>query len=226
MAIKHNNQIQNQHFRKDWQRRVRVHFDQPGRKHRRREARLAKAAAVAPRPVDKLRPVVRCPTVKYNRRVRAGRGFTLAELKEAGIPKKLAPTIGIAVDHRRVNYSKESLIANVDRLKDYKARLILFPRKSGQFKKLDSSAEEVKAAKAAFAAEGKTEGYATNVGATLPIKNLAAEEAVTEVKRDDLPKGEEAAYRRLRDARSEARYKGIREKRAKAKAEEAAAAKK
>ncbi|PYI31402.1 ribosomal protein L13e [Aspergillus indologenus CBS 114.80] len=225
MAIKHNNQILNQHFHKDWQRRVRVHFDQPGRKHRRREARLAKAAAVAPRPVDKLRPVVRCPTVKYNRRVRAGRGFTLAELKEAGIPKKLAPTVGISVDHRRVNYSKESLVANVARLKDYKARLILFPRKSGQFKKLDSSAEEVNAAKAAFA-EGKTEGFVTRVNPTLPIKNVSAAEAVTEVKRDDLPKGEEAAYRRLREARSEARYKGAREKRAKAKAEEESAAKK
>ncbi|GIK07888.1 60S ribosomal protein L13 [Aspergillus viridinutans] len=213
-------------FHKDWQRRVRVHFDQPGRKHRRREARLAKAAAVAPRPVDKLRPVVRCPTVKYNRRVRVGRGFTLAELKEAGIPKKLARTVGIAVDHRRVNYSKESLVANVARLKDYKARLILFPRKSGQFKKLDSSADEVNAAKAAFAAEGKTEGYATKLGATFPIKNISAAEAVTEVKRDELPKGEEAAYRRLREARSEARYKGIREKRAKAKAEEESAAKK
>lgn len=54
---------------------------QPGRKHRRRQARLSKAAAVAPRPVDKLRPVVRCPTIKYNRRSRAGRGFTLQELK-------------------------------------------------------------------------------------------------------------------------------------------------
>ncbi|KKK17799.1 hypothetical protein ARAM_002094 [Aspergillus rambellii] len=184
------------------------------------------AAAVAPRPVDKLRPVVRCPTIKYNRRVRAGRGFTLAELKEAGIPKKLAPTIGIAVDHRRINYSKESLVANVTRLKDYKARLILFPRKSGQFKKLDSSAEEVNAAKAAFAAEGKTQGYAANVGAILPIKNISAAEAVTEIKRDDLPKGEEAAYRRLREARSEARYQGARDKRAKVKAEAEAEAKK
>ena len=54
---------------------------QPGRKLRRRNARLSKAAAVAPRPVDKLRPIVRCPTIKYNRRVRAGRGFTLAEMK-------------------------------------------------------------------------------------------------------------------------------------------------
>ncbi len=81
MAIKHNQQLPNNHFHKDWQRRVRVHFDQPGRKSRRRAARLSKAAAVAPRPVDKLKPVVRCPTIKYNRRARAGRGFTLVELK-------------------------------------------------------------------------------------------------------------------------------------------------
>ncbi|KAJ5273989.1 60S ribosomal protein L13 [Penicillium angulare] len=225
MAIKHNNQIQKNHFRKDWQKRVRVHFNQPGRKHRRRENRIAKAAAVAPRPVDKLRPVVRCPTVKYNRRVRAGRGFTLAELKEAKIPKKLAATVGISVDHRRTNYSKESLVANVARLQDYKARLILFPRKSGQFKKLDSSAEDVNAVKAALS-EGKREGYSTRSNATFPITNPAEENAVTDIKRDSLPKGEEAAYRRLRDARSEARHKGIREKRAKSKADEEAAAKK
>lgn len=34
---------------------------QAGKKESRRVARRAKAAAVAPRPVDKLRPVVRCP---------------------------------------------------------------------------------------------------------------------------------------------------------------------
>ncbi|KAJ6168405.1 Ribosomal protein L13e [Penicillium chrysogenum] len=193
--------IRQHDFHKDWQRRVRVHFDQPGRKHRRREARIAKAAAVAPRPVDKLRPVVRCPTIKYNRRVRAGRGFTLAELKEAGIPKKLAPTVGL------------------------QGPLDPLPRKSGQFKKLDSSAEEVKAVKATVA-EGKRDGIATRVEATFPITNPTAAEAVTEVKRDSLPKGEEAAYRRLRDARAEARYQGMREKRAKTKAEDEAAAKK
>lgn len=54
---------------------------QPGKKASRRVARQAKAAALAPRPVDKLRPIVRCPTIKYNRKVRAGRGFTLTELK-------------------------------------------------------------------------------------------------------------------------------------------------
>ena len=54
---------------------------QPGRKSRRRNARLTKAVALAPRPVDKLKPIVRCPSIKYNRRVRAGRGFSLTELK-------------------------------------------------------------------------------------------------------------------------------------------------
>jgi ribosomal protein L13E len=54
---------------------------QAGGKERRRAARRSKAALVAPRPTDRLRPVVRCPTIKYNRHVRLGRGFSLAELK-------------------------------------------------------------------------------------------------------------------------------------------------
>lgn len=147
------------------------------------------------------------------------------ELQEAGIPKKLAPTVGICVDHRRTNYSKESLVANVARLQDYKARLILFPRKSGQFKKLDSSAEDVKAVKASLA-EGKTEGFVTRVEATFPIDNLSAGNAVSEVKRDSMPKVEGSVYRQLRDARADARNRGQREKRAKAKADEENAAKK
>jgi large subunit ribosomal protein L13e len=36
---------------------------------------------VAPRPAELLRPAVHCPTVKYNTRLRAGRGFTLEEIK-------------------------------------------------------------------------------------------------------------------------------------------------
>ena len=43
---------------------------------------MEKAAAIAPRPVaGLLRPVVHCQTIRYNARVRAGRGFTLDELK-------------------------------------------------------------------------------------------------------------------------------------------------
>ncbi|KIN02142.1 hypothetical protein OIDMADRAFT_18839 [Oidiodendron maius Zn] len=215
MAIKHNQQIPHNHFRKDWQRRVRVHFDQPGRKLRRRNARLSKAAAVAPRPVDKLRPVVRCPTIKYNRRVRAGRGFTLTELKEAGIPRLLAPTIGISVDHRRQNLSTESLSANVARLKEYRARLILFPRKIGQPKKGDATKEEAASAK-------KT---VSSLKQSLPIVHTDA--TIKEISKSDMPEPiEGGAYRKLRDARSEARNRGKREKRAKEKADEDAAAKK
>ena len=61
---------------------------------------------------------------------------------------------------------------------------------------------------------------------SLPIVNQAREEAISEVKKSEMPKGEEAAYRKLREARSEARLVGVREKRAKAKADEAAATKK
>jgi len=216
MAIKHNQMIPHNHFRKDWQRRVRCHFDQPGRKLRRRNARLAKSAAVAPRPIDKLRPIVRCPTIKYNRRVRAGRGFTLAELKEAGIPRKLAPTIGISVDHRRQNLSTESLALNVARLKEYQSRLILFPRKLGKHKKGDSSKEELKAV---------AENHATNIEVALPI--VHADKQIKYIKKSDMPAPlEGGAYRTLRVARSDARFAGVREKRAKEKAAEAEASKK
>ena len=82
MAPKRNNIIPNGHFHKDWQRMVRTWFNQPMRKKRRRMNRVKKARAIAPRPVaGLLRPVVRCPTFKYNTKVRAGRGFTLDELK-------------------------------------------------------------------------------------------------------------------------------------------------
>ncbi|KAF3761650.1 ribosomal protein L13e, partial [Cryphonectria parasitica EP155] len=187
MAIKHNQTIVKNHFRKDWQRRVRCHFDQPGKKASRRSARKAKAAAVAPRPIDKLRPVVRCPTVKYNRRVRAGRGFTLAELKAAGIPRLYAPTIGISVDARRQNLSEESLAANVERLKAYTARLILFPKKSNKPKKGDSSKEDLKAVESAVA----------STGAAFPI--VHADKTIKTIKTSELPKPiEGGAYRKLR----------------------------
>ena len=72
-------------------------------------------------------------------KIREGRGFTLTELKEAGIGRKEARGIGIAVDHRRRNLSEEGKQLNVDRLKSYKARLIVFPRNSKKPKKGDSA---------------------------------------------------------------------------------------
>ncbi|CAJ0765862.1 6794_t:CDS:2, partial [Entrophospora sp. SA101] len=122
--MKHNNQLPNVHFHKDWQLRVKTWFDQPGRKKRRRLNRIRKATNIAPRPIQLLRPAVRCPTVRYNTKLRAGRGFTLDELKEAGIRRKEALTLGVPVDHRRKNRSVESLALNVQRLKTYKTRPI------------------------------------------------------------------------------------------------------
>ncbi|RPB20706.1 ribosomal protein L13e [Terfezia boudieri ATCC MYA-4762] len=212
MAIKHNQQIPNNHFRKQWQTRVRTHFDQPGRKLRRRDARITKAAAVAPRPVDKLRPVVRCPTIKYNRRVRAGRGFTLEELKAAKIAPAFARTIGISVDHRRVNHSVPTFTANVERLQAYSSKLILFPRKVGKPKKGDSSAEDLAAA------------AQTVITSTFPIAPYA--DAVTERKITAEEKNAPSKYRELRTARSNHRQAGKRAKRQAEKADAEAAAKK
>uniref|UniRef100_A0A7S1EQE0 60S ribosomal protein L13 n=1 Tax=Timspurckia oligopyrenoides TaxID=708627 RepID=A0A7S1EQE0_9RHOD len=142
--MKHNNVVPNAHFHKEWQLRVRTWFNQPMRKKRRRTQRQMKAARVAPRPVDgMLRPVVHCPTVKYNMKERLGRGFTLEELKEAGVLRKMAKTIGIAVDHRRKNRSVESFQQNVQRLKEYKSRLIVFPKRVGKAKSGDSDAADL-----------------------------------------------------------------------------------
>ena len=107
---------------------------------------------------------------------------------------------------------------NVERLKAYQARLILFPRRTGQHKKGDASKEEVGTVK-----EGNT---SRKIDSVIPVVNEAREAAIGEIKISDMGEGESAAYRKLRDARSEARLVGAREKRAKAKADEASAAKK
>mmetsp|Transcript_5260 Transcript_5260/g.10008 ORF Transcript_5260/g.10008 Transcript_5260/m.10008 type:complete len:223 (+) Transcript_5260:33-701(+) len=155
--VKHNNVVPNGHFRKDWQRFIKTWFDQPAKKVARRQAREARATKLAPRPIGKLRPVVHGQTIKYNLRVRAGRGFTIAELKAAGITKREAMTIGIAVDHRRKNRSEEGFKANVDRLKLYKSKLVVYPlknyhdkqrAKAGKTKAGDADAKEIEASKA------------------------------------------------------------------------------
>ena len=72
-----------------------------------------------PRPLEKLRPIVHCQTVRYNRKLRQGRGFTLEEIKGANLGVAFAQSIGIAVDHRRRNKSQEELELNTRRLKAY-----------------------------------------------------------------------------------------------------------
>lgn len=139
MARKGNNEIPGNHFRKHWQRRIKTWFNQPGRKTRRAQKRVSKLKAYAPRPIGLLRPAVHCPSIRYNSKIRLGRGFTLEELKKAGIPVIEAKQFGIAVDYRRTNRSLESIDRNVQRLKEYKSRLIVFPKKLSKPKKGDSS---------------------------------------------------------------------------------------
>lgn len=90
------------------------------------------------RPTELLRPAVRCPTIRYNTKLRAGRGFTKAEIKAAGLRPKEALSIGIPVDHRRRNKSEEGLKLNKERIEAYRARLVVFPKKAGKVKKGDT----------------------------------------------------------------------------------------
>ncbi|KAI0567987.1 60S ribosomal protein L13, partial [Pyrenophora tritici-repentis] len=170
-------------------------------KIRRRKAQQAKARCIAPRPASvPIRPIVRCPTVRYHTKVRAGRGFSLEELRVAGIHKKMARTISISVDPRRRNTSTESLQANVQRLKEYRSKLIRFPRKPSAPKKGDSSAEELKL-----------------TGPVMPIRNVYKKEkarVITEEEKNF------KAFASLLMARSNARLFGIRAKRAKEAAEQ------
>ena len=128
--VRHNNMIHNVHLKFDWQDKVKTWYNQPGRKHRRRVLRQKKAALQSPNPTHKLRPIVRGQTNKYNTKIKLGRGFTEKELKEAGIRGlSYARSLGIAIDLRRKDTSKETLDLNAGRIKEYLARMILYPRK-------------------------------------------------------------------------------------------------
>ena len=133
----------------------------------------------------------------------------MEELKEAGINRRFARTVGIPVDHRRHNRSLEGLQANVQRLKEYRSRLIIFPKKAGKTRKGDSEPELVK-----LASQLK--------GPVLPIKRQPPTHKARAVSDEDR---KFSAFQTLRVARANARLVGVREKRAKKQAEEAAAAK-
>merc|ERR1711981_444782 len=132
--MKGNNTIISAHLRKHWNKwhyvGVRCFFNKMAHKKIRKQKRDAKAAKLFPRPVGKLRPAVMSQTRKYAGKVKLGRGFSLAELKEAGLTRAFAQTVGIACDHRRHNKNAATMAVNVKRLNDYKAKLILFPAKA------------------------------------------------------------------------------------------------
>ena len=197
--VKHNNVVPNIHCHKKYCEssrgplKVRLTLNQAGKKKSRRLARAAKAAAIAPRPLQLLRPAVQCQTQRYSAKTRLGKGFTLEELKAAGLTARYARTVGIAVDHRRANKSAESLAANVARLEEYKSKLIVFPKKRlSKVKNGDSSAEECKAA-------------TQFKGTVLPLAK-----ASNEIVMDSVPSQEVSAFTQMRVARKETKVAGYR----------------
>jgi len=132
--VKHNNVIPNIHCKKKYLQssrgplKVKLALNQATRKKARRVKRAARAAKLAPAPLEKLRPIVHCPTQKYSAKLRFGRGFTLEELKAAGFNARYAQTVGIAVDYRRKNRCEESLELNKARLESYKANLVILKK--------------------------------------------------------------------------------------------------
>lgn len=89
--------IPNGHFHKKWQVHIKTWFKQPMKKQRRKAIRKMKYLDSVPKPIEPLRPMVHCPTQRYNSKLRAGRGFTLPELKLVGMNGRMAKTKGIAV---------------------------------------------------------------------------------------------------------------------------------
>mmetsp|Transcript_14608 Transcript_14608/g.31830 ORF Transcript_14608/g.31830 Transcript_14608/m.31830 type:complete len:204 (+) Transcript_14608:34-645(+) len=202
--MKHNNVIPNVHFHKDWQNRVKTWFKQAPKKQSRRRTRAVKAARIFPRPVaGLLRPIVRGQTIRYNSKQRLGRGFTLAELKDAGLTAQKAQTIGIAVDYRRKNRSEESVKINSQRLKEYTSKLIVFPRNKKNPKAGDATKEQMAAA------------VQETGQAVMPIKRAGSKahsRAITEADK-------KSAFQTLRLAWSSARLDGIKQKKNKEKEE-------
>ena len=169
---------------------------------------------LAPRPIGQLRPVVRGQTLKYNSKVRAGRGFTLDELRAAKINVNEAQGLGISVDHRRKNRNAEALSLNVDRLKAYRSKLVVFPRNatSKRIKKGDATKEQRKAV-------AKQADISASFPATVALPKLKARK-ITAAERDA------TVTAVLRKARTDALLWGRREKREKDKAAAAAGKKK
>merc|ERR1712183_213752 len=176
---------------------MRTWFDQAGRKKRRSLNRQKKAARLAPRPAaGLLRPVVHPPTQRYNMKLRLGKGFTFDELREAKIPVKKAMTIGIAVDHRRRNRCAESLQVNVDRLKLYMSKLLVFPRKSGK-----------KGVKKGDTPKSELQNVAQNtLKEIIPVPKPELRVKARAITSDEK---EKSAYKTLKKARTDQKYDGI-----------------
>jgi large subunit ribosomal protein L13e len=217
--VKGNDAIPKVHQRKHWtpgssqKGNYKTFLDQPKKAQARRRLRLQKAKKVFPRPLKMLKPSVACPTVRYNMRKRLGVGFTIAEIKAAGITPRYAATVGVSVDARRKNISQQSLDRNTERLKTYLSKLVLFPvnKKAAAG---DASPAEQKNAKQDRSRFGKTVPHPASVkAAAAPARKVAKAET------------EKSAYKFLKKNLSAVRFMGERIVRQQKKAAKEKAAK-
>lgn len=195
-------------MRKHWiTHKVKCFFNVNGHKTRRSQRRQDRAAARSPAPLDLLRPTVKACTRRYASKIRFGRGFSLAEIRAAGLTPAFARTVGIAVDHRRHNKNAETMGANIARLNEYKKKLILFPAKEGKFKKgliPDSTADKL---------GGVEQNITPSVFGLPPVDKTSPPEPLT---KEMLAA---KVYQKLRIERTNKRYNGARLEKAKKAAE-------
>merc|ERR1711916_281151 len=148
------------------------------------------------------KPIVRPSGRRHNHRVREGRGFS--------------------VDRRRHSRSEESLNANVERLKAYQAKLVLFPKASSKQKKIGKAR---KPERSVSSAEERQNASQVNVSKVFPI---VAKEPVVQASKAIKPEqllAKNSQYLRARRARADARLVGVRVRREEIKQKKAEEAK-
>ncbi|KAM0673710.1 60S ribosomal protein L13 [Gurleya vavrai] len=123
--MKNNHPIPNNHFKKTAI-SYRTPFHLKAQAAKRASLRVKKAKSVYPAPLRRLYPIVRCPTIRHNVKERLGRGFTAEECAEAGIEYNEARLKGVAICLRRRNQNMETFNQNVERLKEYLSKLVIF----------------------------------------------------------------------------------------------------
>jgi large subunit ribosomal protein L13e len=198
--VKHNNPIVTSHFKKNWVERVRCNFNKPMKAKKRKQLRKQKAARVFPRPLHLLKPLVRIANSKGNNRLRFGRGFTPMELKGAKLSKLFAKTIGISVDERRKNKSEEGYNRNVQRLVEYKSKLILYPKKGSSDKRMRKGVAFGGLDDTSKAQRANVTQVLTPLFSAKQVQKKQAEAEVREITKADKKK---SAWRTLRNAHKE-----------------------
>lgn len=133
--MKNNHPIPHNHFKKTAL-RYRTTFHEKARAIKQQQVKEEKRSRSYPAQVEKLRPIVRCPTLRYKTRERLGRGFTPEECEAAGHDYRELRTLGVSIDLRRRNHNKEAFDQNVERIVKYMSKLVIFKdrqeaRKSG-----------------------------------------------------------------------------------------------